>query len=105
MLQVKADVELDLIRVVEISNLESAFVICIEQAGIDSHLSKVFAEGLPVGSTPANWTMVNADHSIAPDIGFRLAGNAHLARREISHTPRKPTTKGTVTVCNPLRLA
>jgi hypothetical protein len=53
----------------------------------------------------ADWTMVNADQPVAPDISSRLAGNAYLIRWKISHTPRKPAAEGAVTVRNPRGLA
>ena len=53
----------------------------------------------------ADRTVVNADHSIAPDIGCRLTCYAYLVRREIGHTPGKPATERAITVCDPRGLA
>ena len=62
-----------LIRVVEFSNLDGAFVEIVKQSCIDPHLAEIFPKRLPMGPAAANWAVVNADHSIAPDIGRRLA--------------------------------
>ena len=97
--------ELGLIGIVEFSDLDGAFIEIVKQARIDAHLAEVLPKRLPVRSAAADWTMVNADHSIAPDIGCRLARNAYLVRRKISHTPCEPTTEGAVTVGNPLGIA
>ena len=59
-------------RVVDFPDLDGAFIEIVEQAGIDPHLAEVLAKRLPVCATAANWTVMDADHSIAPDIGFRL---------------------------------
>ena len=93
------------VGIVEVSDLDGAFIEIIKQACINAHLAEVFPKRLPVGSAAADWTVVNANHSIAPHIGFRLARNAHLVRRKIGHSPCEPTTEGAVTVCNPRRLA
>ena len=61
-----------IVRIVEFSDLDGAFIEIVEQACIDAHLAEIFAERLPVGAAAADWTMVNADHSIAPDISDRL---------------------------------
>lgn len=65
--------ELGLIGVVEFSDFDGAFIEIVEQARIDAHLAEIFPKRLPVGSAAADRTVVNADHSIAPDIGCRLA--------------------------------
>ena len=62
-----------LIGVVEFSDLDGAFVEIIKQACIDTHLAKVLSKGLPVRAAAAGWAVVNADHLIAPDVGFRFA--------------------------------
>ncbi len=64
---------LGLIGVIEFSNLDGVFIEIVKQARIDAHLAEVFPKRLPVGSAAADWTVVNANHSIAPDIGCRLA--------------------------------
>lgn len=64
---------LSLISVVEFSDLDGAFIEIIEQACIDTHLAEIFPKRLPVSPAAADGTVVNADHSIAPDIGFRFA--------------------------------
>ena len=96
---------LGLIRVVELPDLDGAFVEIIEQASIDAHLTEIFPKGFPVGTASADWAVVDADHPVTPDIGGRLAGNANLVGREIGYTPCELTTKGAVTVCNPFGLA
>ena len=96
---------LGLISVVDLSNFDGAFVEIVEQACIDAHLAEVLPKRLPVCATAADWTVVDADHSITPDIGRRLARNAHLVRREIGDTPCEPTTERAVTVRNPRGLA
>ncbi len=60
-------------RIVELPYLDDTFVEIVEQACIDTHFSEVFPKGLPMSAAAADWTMVNADHSITPDIGRRLA--------------------------------
>lgn len=62
-----------IIRIVEFPHLDGAFIEIVEQACIDAHLAEIFPKRLPVGAAAADWTVVNADHSIAPDIGCRLA--------------------------------
>jgi hypothetical protein len=62
-----------LIRVVELSHFDGAFVETVKQAGIDSHLAEILPQRLPMGPAAAGWTVMNADHSITPDIGRRLA--------------------------------
>jgi len=89
------------IRVVEFPDLDGAFIEIVKQACIDAHPAEVLSKGLPVGSAAADWAVVNADHSIAPDIGGRLTRNAHLVRRKISHAPGEPPTQRAVTVRNP----
>ena len=69
----KWTLELGLIRIVEFSDLDGAFIEIVKQARIDAHLAEVFPKRLPVGSAATDWTVVNANHSIAPDIGCRLA--------------------------------
>lgn len=91
--------------IVELPDLDSAFIKIVEQPGIDAHFAEVFPKRLPVGSAAADRAVVNADHSIAPDIGRRLAGNAYLIRREIGDTPCEPAAEGAIAVCNPLGLA
>ena len=61
------------IRIVEFPHLDGAFIETVKQARIDAHLAEIFSKRLPVGAAAADWTMVNADHSIAPHIGCRLA--------------------------------
>jgi len=61
------------IRIFEFPNLDGAFIEIVEQSCIDSHLAEVFPKRLPVGAAATDWTVVNADHSITPDIGYRLA--------------------------------
>lgn len=63
----------DLIRVVELPHLDGLFVERVEQAGVDAHFTEIFPKGLPVSAAAADWAVVNTDHSIAPDIGRRLA--------------------------------
>lgn len=94
-----------LIRVVEFPDLDGTFVEIVEQACVDAHLAEVLPKSLPVGAAAADRAMMNADHSIAPDIGRRLAGNAYLIRREIGDTPCEPAAEGAIAVCNPLGLA
>ena len=89
--------------VVDLPDLDGAFVEIIEQTCIDAHFTKVLTERLPVGSAAAGRTVMDADHSVAPDIGFRLAGNADLIGREICNPPGKPTAQGAVAVSNPCR--
>jgi hypothetical protein len=60
-------------RIIEFSYLYGAFIEIVEQACIDTHSAKIFTERFPMGAAAANWTMVYADRSITPDIGFRLA--------------------------------
>ena len=60
------------IRIVEFPHFDGAFIKIVEQARIDAHLAEIFAKRLPVCATAADRTVVNADHSIAPDIGCRL---------------------------------
>ena len=69
----KRTLELSLIRIIEFSDLDGAFVEIVKQARIYAHLGEVFPKSLPVGSAAAGWTVVNANHSIAPDIGRCLA--------------------------------
>ncbi len=61
-----------LTRIIEFPDLDVAFIEIIEQAGIDPHLAEIFTQRLPMCAAAADRTVVNADHSIAPDIGFRL---------------------------------
>ena len=62
-----------ILRIVEFPHLDGVFIEIVEQACIDPHFPKIFPESLPVRTAAADWTVVNADHSIAPDIGRRLA--------------------------------
>lgn len=94
-----------IIRVVDFPNLDGIFIEIVEQARIDAHLAKVFAKRLPVGATAADRAVMNANHSIPPDIGCRLARNCYLVRRIICDTPREPAAERAVTVCDPRRLA
>ena len=64
---------LGLTGIVELPDLDSAFIKIVEQPGIDAHFAEVFPKRLPVGSAAADRAVVNADHSIAPDISCRLA--------------------------------
>ena len=84
---------LNLISVVEFPNFDGAFIEIIKQSRIDPHFAEVLAKRPPVSSAAADRAVVNADHSVAPDIGFRLAGNMDMFRREVSHTPCEPPTK------------
>jgi len=93
------------IRVVEFPDLDGAFIEIVEQACIDTHPAEVLPKGLPVSAAAADRAVVNTDHPVAPDIGCRLTGNAHLVGREISHAPGKPPTQRAVTVRNPCGLA
>ena len=61
------------LRVVELPYLDGTFVEIVEQACIDTHFAEVFPKGLPMSAAAADWTVVNADHSIAPDISRRRA--------------------------------
>lgn len=102
----KAEVGAGLIaRIVEFPHLDSAFVEIIEQACIDAHFAEVFPKSFPVGAATADRAVVDSDHSIAPDIGCRLARNAHLVRREIGYSPCEPTTQRAVAVRDPFGLA
>ncbi len=69
----KRTLALGLIGIVELFDLDGAFIEIIKQACIDAHLAEVFPKRLPVGPAAADWTMVNANHLIAPDIGCRFA--------------------------------
>ncbi len=69
----KRTLEPGLIRIVEFSDLDGAFIEIVKQARIDAHLAEVLSKRLPVGSAAADWTVVNANHSIAPNIGRGLA--------------------------------
>lgn len=60
-------------RIIDFPDLGGAFIEIVEQACIDPHFTKIFPEGLPVSTATADWTVVNTNHSIAPDIGCRLA--------------------------------
>ena len=60
-------------RIIEFPNLDGAFIETVEQARIDAHLAEVFPKRLPVCSAAADRAVVNANHSIAPDIGRGLA--------------------------------
>ena len=93
-----------LVRIDELPDLDGTFIEIVEQARINAHLVEMIPMRVPVGAAAADWTMVNADHSIAPDIGCRLTGNAYLVRWKIGRTPCEPATEGAVTVCNPLGL-
>lgn len=68
-----ASSSLGLIRIVEFSNLDCVFIEIIEQAGIDAHFAKVFAQRLPVSSAATGRAVMDANHPIAPDIGYCLA--------------------------------
>ena len=60
-------------RIVEFPYLDSTFVEIVEQACNGAHFAEVFPERLPVSTAAADWTVVNVDHSVAPDIRCRLA--------------------------------
>lgn len=69
----KRTLSLGFIRVVDFPDLYGAFIEIVEQPCVDAHLAEIFAKRLPMGATAADRTVVNADHSIAPHIGGRLA--------------------------------
>ena len=92
-------------RIVEFPNLDGAFIEIVEQARIDAHLAEVFSKRLPVCAAATDWTVVNADHAIAPDIGSRPARYAYLVWWKISDAPCEPATQGAVAVCDPRGLA
>jgi hypothetical protein len=48
---------------------------------------------LPVRAAAADWAVMDADHSIAPNIGYRLPRDAHLFRGKIGDTPGKAATQ------------
>ena len=93
--------KLDFVQVFEAADLDAGVGEAVEQAGVDAHAAEVLAQGLPVGSAAAGGAVVDADHPIAPDIGDRLAQDAHLVRWEIGDPPREPATEGAVAVRNP----
>ena len=89
------------VHVVELPDFDGAFIEIVEQAGVDAHLTEVLAKRLPVGAAAAGRAVVNADHSVTPDIGHRLTGYAHLLRREIGDPPGQPAAQRAIAVRNP----
>ena len=53
--------------VVELPDMDDAFIEIVKQARIDSHLAKIPAKRVPMSTAAAHRTMVNTDHVIAPD--------------------------------------
>lgn len=73
MVGVSLQVKRTLVRIVELPDLDGAFIETVEKARIDAHLAEIFAKRLPVRPAAAGRAVVNADHPVAPDIGRRLA--------------------------------
>ncbi len=61
----KRTLVLGLTRIVEFPDLDSAFIEIVEQA------AEVFPKSLPMGAAAADGAVMNADHSVAPDISCR----------------------------------
>ena len=58
---------------VEFTNFNRLFIKIVRRVCIDPHHAAVLAEPLPVGAAATDGRMVDADHPIDPDTGFRLA--------------------------------
>ena len=63
----------ELTRVVEFPHFDGAFIESVEQSCFDAHPAEILSERLPVGAAAADRAVVDTDHSIAPNIGGRLA--------------------------------
>ena len=91
-------------RIVELPDLDGAFIEAVQQARVDAHLAEVLAKRLPMSSAAADRTVVDADHSVAPDICGGFSRNGHLVRRKICDPPRELPTERAIAIRNPLRL-
>lgn len=91
--------------VVELSDLDGAFIEIVEQARIDAHLAKILAKRLPMSAAAAHRTMVDTDHVIAPDIGDGFTRYANIGRRVVSGAPGSSATQRAITVRHPSRQA
>ena len=60
-------------RIVHLADLNLAFVEAVEDPRVDPHFSEVLAQRVPMRAAAAYWSMMDADHLVAPDVGDRLA--------------------------------
>ena len=93
------------IRIVELPDLDGHLVEAVQEACVDSHLAKILPQGLPVRSASASRAVVDADHSVTPDVSCRFPSDGDLVRREIGDPPRELSTKRAVAVRDPRGLA
>lgn len=93
-----------LVGVVEQSDFHSFAVKSIEQPGAYAHSPKILAKRCPVRETPARPAMMNADHSIAPDVSITRACDRHLIWRIICDQPSGLAAKGAIAAPHPGRL-
>ena len=90
-----------LVRVIEKPDLHILSSKAVQQPRAHSHFTEILAKRRPVRCAAAPWTMVNANHLVAPDIGLRLSGNRHVIRMVIGDQPAKLPAKGAVAACDP----
>ena len=48
--------------------IDGAFIEAVQQARVDAHFAEILAKRLPMCAAAADRTMVDTDHSVAPDI-------------------------------------